>query len=77
MLSNKKFTIVADTVVNEVKIASFGAVLNVDTADLTLYARQLDKEACKENRNTVRRDQAEFEDFAYHVQDHIKGTIEA
>lgn len=73
MLANNRITIVADTVVNEAKIASFGAILNIDTMDLSLTTRYIDKDACKTHRDVVRADQKEFEDYAYSLQDMLKG----
>ena len=59
-------------VVDDVKIASFGAVVNVDTLELSLTGRYIEKEACKEHRDIVRADQAELEDFAYRIQDILR-----
>lgn len=73
MLTNTRITIVADTVIDEVKIASFGAILNAETNDLSLTARHIDKEACKIHKDVVRADQAAFEDYAYELQDLLKG----
>lgn len=69
MLNNKRLTIMADTILDDVKIASYGAVLDLDNMDLSLTSRHVDKEACKLNKEIVRADQAEFEDYAYAVQD--------
>ena len=71
MLTGKKITFTSKSVVDEVEIASFGAVLNVDTNDLSIYSRPTDKDACKKHRDVVRADQATFEDFAYGIQDLI------
>ena len=73
MLTNNRITIVADTVVDDVKIASFGAILNVETMELSLTTRHIDKEACKIHRDIVRCNQREFEDYAYNLQDMLKG----
>lgn len=73
MLANTRITIVADTVIDENKIASFGAIINTDTNDLSLTTRYVDKEACKVHRDVVRADQAAFEDYAYALQDQLKG----
>lgn len=73
MLTNHRITIVGDTLIDDVKIASFGAILNMDTMDLSLTTRYIDTEACKNNRDNVRSDQKEFEDFAYNLQDMLKG----
>lgn len=72
MLNNKRLTIIADTVVDENKIATFGAVLNLDDMDLSFTSRYIDKEACKIHRGMVREDQAEFENYAYDLQDQLK-----
>ena len=75
MLNNHRLTIVADTVVDEAKIATYGAVLNIETGEMSLTNRHIDNDLCKIHRETVRADQAEFEDFAYRVQDALtKGT---
>lgn len=73
MLTNSRITIVAETVVDDVKIASFGAILNTDTNDLSMTTRHIDKEACKVHKDVVRADQAAFEDYAYNLQDLLKG----
>lgn len=73
MLSNNRITIVADAIVDDAKIASFGAILNVDTMELSLTTRHIDKEACKVHRDIIRDDQREFEDYAYSLQDMLKG----
>ena len=72
MMDNKRITIMADTVVNEEKIATYGAILNMETGELSLSYRNINNEACKEHRNVVRDDRAEFEDLAYKLQDMLK-----
>ena len=72
MLSNHKISIIADTVIDGVKIATYSASLDVETDNLTLGVRHNDKEACKVNRDIVREDRKKFEDFAYSLQDMIK-----
>ena len=76
MLSNQRITIVADTVVDEVKIATYGAILNVETGELSLTNRNIDNEACKVHKDIVRADRAEFEDFAYMIQDNLRAVSE-
>ena len=79
-LSNNRLTIVADTVVDDVKIATFGAILNLEDMSMSLSVRKIEEHACKIHRDTVRADQAAFEDFAYEVQEAvcgIKGREEA
>lgn len=72
MLNGTRLTIVADSVVNDIRIATFGAVLNLDDMELSLTSRHIDKELCKINRDVVRKDQADFEDYAYDLQDRLK-----
>lgn len=72
MLNNKRLTIVAETVLDDEKIASYGAILNLDTMELSLTSRHVDEEACKLNKELVRADRAEFEDYAYMIQDQLK-----
>lgn len=77
MLTNQRITIVADTVIDDVKIANFCATMNLDTMSMSLSARNIDEHACKVYRDVVRTDRAAFEDFAYEVQESIgliKGT---
>ena len=75
MLSNHKISIVADTVLDGVKIATYSASLDVATDNLTLGVRHDDKEACKVNRDLVREDQKKFEDYAYYLQDVMKEIV--
>lgn len=79
MLNNTKFTIIADSVPydsetteDQKKIASFCAVLDLDTMDVTFTSQYIDKEACKANRGMVRIDQADFENYVYDLQDRMK-----
>lgn len=71
MLTNKRLTIVAETVIDDVKIASYGAVLDLEDMDLSLTSRYIDKSACKVHKDIVRRDNQDFEDYAYAVQDKL------
>ena len=72
MLNGTRLTIVADSVVNDARIATFGAVLNLEDMELSLTSRHIEKELCKSNRDVVRKDQADFEDYAYDLQDRLK-----
>ena len=72
MLNGTRLTIVADSVVNDIRIATFGAVINLEDMELSLTSRHIDKELCKSNRDVVRKDQADFEDYAYDLQDRLK-----
>ena len=72
MLNGTRLTIVGDSVVNDVRIATFGAVINLEDMELSLTSRHIEKELCKSNRDVVRKDQADFEDYAYDLQDRLK-----
>ena len=74
MLDNMRVSIVADTVMDDVRIATYGAVLNPETGEMHLTSRNLDIEACKIHRDLVRAERAEFEDYAYMVQDQLKNV---
>lgn len=75
MLSSHKISIIADSIVDDVKIATFSASLDVVTDNLNLGIRHVDKEACKEYRDIVREDQKKFEDYAYSLQDMMKEIV--
>ena len=60
MLNGTRLTIVADSVVNDIRIATFGAVLNLDDMELSLTSRYIDKELCKIYLDIVLKDQAYF-----------------
>lgn len=77
MLDNKRVTIVGESLVDGEKIATFGAVLNLADLELSMTGRYIDKDACKIHRDIVRDDQAEFEDYAYMLQDTLRGVEEA
>lgn len=72
MMKNKRLTILADTIIDDNKIATYGAVLNIDTGAISFSARNNDVEACKIYKEAVRKDRAEFEDLAYTIQDMMK-----
>lgn len=69
MLGSKKISIVADSFIDDERIATFGAILNTDTLELSMTGRYINKEFCKTHKDIVRADQAEFEDYAYEIQD--------
>lgn len=75
MLTNRTLTLAADTIVNDVKIATFGAVLNIEAGRINFVERHINEEACEEYRDIVRADRAAFEDFAYDVKTDIKGML--
>lgn len=76
MLINKKINILADTILDEKKIATHGAVLDTDKLTVAMSSRNIDNDACKVYRDIVRADRAEFEDFVYDLQDMLKSKYE-
>lgn len=76
MLGNKRITIVADTVIDDVKVATYGAILDMTTGELAMTNRNVDNHACKIYKDVVRADRAEFEDFAYNLQDTLMTVAE-
>lgn len=74
MLTNNKLTIVADSIIDEERIASFGAIMNLETMELHMTSRYINKDACKLHKDIVRADQAAFEDHAYSIQDMLQGV---
>lgn len=77
MLTNKRLTIVAETFVDDVKIASYGAILDLDDMDLSFTNQYIDKGACKVHKDIIREDNRAFEDFAYMVQDQLMASKES
>ena len=75
MLSNKRISIVADTTVDDAKIATYGAIIDTVTGEIAMTNRNIDNTACKVYKDIVRSDRAEFEDFAYELQDAIMSKV--
>lgn len=73
MLSTKKITLEAKSVVDGKEIMGFRSVIEPEkNDDVTMLHYQMNKEACKEHRSIVRADQMEFEDYAYKFQEELK-----
>lgn len=65
-----------DSVINEKQIAKFFATFDLSNPeDISMSTRQVDKGLCKEYRNDFRSDEAEFEDYAYSIQDKLIAMI--
>lgn len=68
----KKVTLEGNSVIDGAIVAHFTASINSDDPNqMTLTSTQVNKAACKENRVAVRKDEAEFEDYAYTIQDEM------
>jgi hypothetical protein len=76
MLKNKRFTLTAQTAVENDVIASHGAVIDPDAGTVQFMCRQVNVSACEEHRDIVRDDRAEFEDFAYEIKNAIMSLME-
>lgn len=69
MLTNKNFTIDAKTEVDGVNIVTHRAILTAE--DVTFLPITHDKELYKQHRVEIRKDAADFEEYAYQVQETI------
>ena len=70
MLTNaKRITVEAKCAVDDKEIKGFRAVIVSGSEDVSFHHWDIDKAAVKEYRQTVRADQAEFEDYAYKLQE--------
>lgn len=76
MLAEKKITMEAQTVVDDVAICRHIAVIKSETGTVQFVRSMLDEAACKDNRDTVRADQATFEDAAYEMLDKMTVVAE-
>lgn len=71
MLGTKRITITSTSVVDDLEIAKFGAVIEGDSCKF--FSDYKDQEACKTHRSVVRADQCEFEDYVYDLHAYLKG----
>lgn len=77
MLSEvKKITIEQKAKIDGKEVMGFRAVFS-DGGDVTFLPYQIDKEACKEYRKDLRKDQADFEDAVYQLQEEMFGVQES
>ena len=65
MLTQKKITMEAKCVIDEIEVVSFTAVIKPETNDVTMYTRKIDTDMYAKHRKQIREDSAEFEDQAY------------
>ena len=74
----KKITINGKSTIDGVEVCGYQAQIDSSNpADIVLTDWQVDKEMYKANRAACRADQAEFEDYAYTVQDAMIAEAEA
>lgn len=73
----KKITINGKSIIDGVEVCGYQAQIDSSNpADIVLTDWQVDKEMYKANRAVCRADQAEFEDYAYTVQDELIAEAE-
>lgn len=78
LTKTRKITIEGKSVIDGVAVAGFNAVIDsTNPAQMTLSSYQINKMAYKENRVAARADEAEFEDYAYEVQDAMLAELAA
>lgn len=76
LIKKKSTTIEGRSVVDDVEIAGFRASIDSDNPDdMVISVWQSNKSAYKANRDVARADQADFEDYAYIVQDELKAEL--
>ena len=65
-LSNKRITVMSDTVIGNEKVATHVAAITISGSEkkLTLTSNYLDKDKYTANKATIDADQAEFETYA-------------
>ena len=73
MLTKKTITMKASTVINDEIICEHVALLDMDKAAVSFLNRRINEDACKEYRQELREDTAEFEDAAYKLLDELAG----
>lgn len=76
MLAERKITMEAQTVVDDVAICRHIAVIKPEAGSVSLLRSMLDEVACKNNRVILRADQAQFEDAAYDMLDKMTKVAE-
>lgn len=72
MLNNKRLVFTAVTIVEEKEIAKHIGSIDVETSEVSFSHQYIDKEACKNHREELRKDHAEFEDWMYELQEKLK-----
>lgn len=69
LTKTRKINVEAKCIVDDKEVKGFRAVITSDSEDVSFHHWDIDKAAVKEHRQTVRADQAEFEDYAYKLQE--------
>ena len=67
MIKNKRITIMADSIINENKIATHSASLTPGEGKMSVTSQYLDKDLCETNIEAVKDDQQTFEDYVQNL----------
>lgn len=71
-----KILIEGESTIDNVIAARFVAMIDIDDAkNMSLTARHMNKDLCRQHRDTIRADQSAFEDYAYSIQDKVLASI--
>lgn len=76
LVKKEKVTITGKSIIDGKEVCGYQAQIDSENpADIALTDWQVDKEMYKANRSACRADQAEFEDYAYTVQDEMLAKV--
>lgn len=76
--TTKKITINGKSIIDNVEVCGYQAQIDEsDPTNMSLSDWQINKELYKANRVECRADLAEFEDYAYTIQDELIAAFEA
>ena len=76
--TTKKITIDGSSVIDGIKVAGFRAEIDsMNPENMNLSSYQTNKAMYKEHRVAVRADEAEFEDYAFSIQDTMIAELQA
>lgn len=74
---NKKVTIEGETTIEDKKAMIYKAVIDSeDPENMSITAWKSDKDLYKQHRVEIRKDEAEFEEYAFSVQDEMIKALE-
>lgn len=76
--TTKKVTIEGKSIIDDVLITNFVATINSDDpTQISISSAHVNKAAYKTHRVAARQDEAEFEDYAYSIQDAMLAELSA
>lgn len=71
MLKNRRIVLSVEIVVNDNRIATLGAIIDPESGKVQFGHKFTHSEACEENREIVRADRDQFEDFVYDLKNDV------